>query len=813
MKQKYDVKGMTCSACEIHVNKAVSNVVGVNQVEVSLLTNSMQVTYDDTIVKSIDIMEAVKGAGYEANLAGDQKKVAENEMATKKKEVTVSFVLLGLLMYISMSNMISYPIPSLIKENILLNIGLQVLLLLPITYIHRKYFINGFKMLFRRSPNMDSLIALGAGASIVYSVYSTIQIVLEPSMGMHMLHNIYFESAAMIVVLISFGKYLEFKSKQKTTDAITKLLDLAPKTAILIDGEKTVEIPVEQLQLGDKVLVKANSSIPVDGVIISGESSVDEAMITGESLPVEKEVSSKVIGGTNNLQGSFVFEVSQTVENSTLAKIIALVEEASSSKAPITSIVDQIVRWFVPVVIVIAILTLLVWLALGEPFSFALSNAIAVLVISCPCALGLATPVAIMVSTGVGAKNGILLKSASVLENERNIDVVVLDKTGTITKGKAEVSDVYTNTISEKELIQIVASLEKGSSHILANAFLEKAANDMVALVEVSDFKSLSGLGLQGTINGHVYMVGNHTLMQKQAIDISIYEEQYQALMDAGKTCVFVATDQKLLGVVGIYDAIKDTSVEAIQMLKQMGIKVMMLTGDSKRAALALNKTLQLDSVIAEVLPEDKENEIKRLQSQGHRVLMVGDGINDAPALVRSDVGLAIGAGNDIAIDSADVILMKDDLRDIITSIRLSKQTVRNIKQNLFWAFIYNCIGIPIAAGVFYYAYNLRLDAMLGALAMSLSSVCVVSNALRLRNFKIIHNKEIKKMKKEIQIEGMTCGHCKKRVEDALQNLNETTAIVNLEEKKAVVETAINDDILKSAVENAGYKVVGIKNV
>lgn len=811
MKQKFDVKGMTCSACQLHVNNSVEKVVGVNAVDVNLLTNSMQVSYDDTITNTTNIIQAVKDAGYDAMIAGNQEGIAKNELNTRKKEVIISFILLIIMMYISMSNMISYPTPNFIKENVIVNIVLQILFLMPITYIHRKYYINGFKMLWKRNPNMDSLIALGAGAAIAYSIFVTGQIILDPSMGHHLIHNIYYESAAMIVTLISFGKYLEAKSKQKTTDAITKLLDLAPKTAILLRNGEEKEVPVETLQIKDQVLVKANTTIPMDGTIISGQSSVDEAMITGESLPVEKEMDSHVIGGTYNLQGSFTMEVSKTVEDSTLSKIIALVEEASSSKAPITSMVDKVVRWFVPTVIVISIVTLCTWIALGEPFSFALSNAIAVLVISCPCALGLATPVAIMVATGVGAKHGILLKSAEVLENERNIDVVVLDKTGTITKGKAEVSDIYTHHLERDALIQIVASLEKGSSHVLANAFLEKAVELQVPLLEVDGFHSLSGLGLQGLLNHKKYMVGNHKLMLQEGIDTALFEKEYLELMDNGKTCVFVAEDNQLVGVVGIYDAIKETSYETIKTLKQMNIKVMMLTGDSKRAANALNKKLQLDDVIAEVLPEDKEHEIKKLQDNGSHVLMVGDGINDAPALVRSDVGLAIGAGNDIAIDSADVILMKDDLRDVMTSIKLSKRTVRNIKQNLFWAFIYNCIGIPIAAGVFYYAFNLRLDAMFGSLAMSLSSVCVVSNALRLRNFKVSYE-EVKKMKKEILIEGMMCGNCKKHVEEVLKKISGTTVTVLLDENKAIVETSASDEVLTGAIENAGYKVVGITN-
>ena len=567
------------------------------------------------------------------------------------------------------------------------------------------------------------------------------------------------------------------------------------------------------MKIDDKVLVKANETIPVDGKIIQGVSSVDESMITGESLPVEKEIGNLVIGGTNNLQGSFVYQVTKTVEDSTLAKIIELVEEASSSKAPMTRTIDKVVKYFVPTVIIIALITFIYWLATGNDLNFAVTSAIAVLVISCPCALGLATPVAIMVSTGVGATNGILIKSASVLENENSIDVVVFDKTGTLTQGKAKVSDIYSDSLSEMEVIRIIASLEKGSSHVLAEAFGLKAQELNLKLEDASEFESLSGLGIKGKLDGKEYLVGNLRMMKEKGIDITKYQNQIDDYVARGKTLVFLASENKLVGLVSIFDEIKETSKQAIKRLRKMNIKTIMLTGDLKVTANAINQQLGLDEVIAEVLPQDKENVIKNLQMQGNSVMMVGDGINDAPALVRSDVGVAIGKGNDIAIDAADVILMKDDMRDIVSSIELSKKTILNIKENLFWAFIYNVIGIPIAAGVFYHAFGLRLDAMVGSLCMSLSSVCVVSNALRLKRFKPYYKKENKKMKKEIEIDGMMCQMCKKHVEEALNNLADTTATVNLEAKNAIVETNQDDTILKSVIEKAGYKVVGIKNV
>ncbi|WP_286077915.1 heavy metal translocating P-type ATPase, partial [Thomasclavelia cocleata] len=679
--------------------------------------------------------------------------------------------------------------------------------------IKTEYFINGFKNLIHFDPTMDSLIALGAGAAIVYSIYSVVLTLTGTMMEMHLVHNVYFESAGMIITLISFGKYLEARSKKKTTDAISKLLELAPDVACRINDGKEEIVKISQLMINDKVLVKANETIPVDGKIIQGFSSVDESMITGESLPIEKGVDSLVIGGTNNLQGSFIYQVTKTVEDSTLAKIIELVEEASSSKAPMTRAIDKVVKYFVPTVIIIALLTFGYWMLVGNGLNFAITSAIAVLVISCPCALGLATPVAIMVSTGVGATNGILIKSASVLENENNIDVVVFDKTGTLTQGKARVSDVYSDSLSNEEVIRIIASLEKGSSHVLADAFIQKAKELDVELVEITDFESLSGLGIKGNVLDQDYLVGNLRMIKENKIDFSDYQDQINDYVAKGKTLVFLAKQNKLVGLVSIFDDIKLTSKQAIQRLKEMKIKTVMLTGDLKAAAKAINQQLELDEVIAEVLPQDKESVIKRLQEQGNNVMMVGDGINDAPALVRSDVGVAIGKGNDIAIDAADVILMKDDMRDIVSSIELSKKTILNIKENLFWAFIYNIIGIPIAAGVFYNLFGLRLDAMIGSLCMSLSSVCVVSNALRLKRFKPYYKKENKKVKKEIMIDGMMCAMCKKHVEDALNGLVNTNATVNLEAKKAIVETELDDSVLQGVIEKAGYKVVGIENV
>lgn len=812
MKQKFNVKGMTCSACENHVYNSVCKLPGVDKVEVNLLTNSMNIEFDEKQISDTTIIKAVNDSGYQASLF-DSKLVNEDDLSRLKKKLIYCFGALILLMYVSMSSMFNYPIFSIIKENAYLNISLQIIFLIPILILKKDYFINGFKNLFHLDPTMDSLIALGAGAAIIYSLYSVVLTINGLMMSEHLIHNVYFESAGMIVTLISFGKYLETKSKKKTTDAISKLLELTPDVACRINDGKEEIVKISQLQLNDKVLVKANETIPVDGKVIQGYSSVDESMLTGESLPVEKEEGSLVIGGTNNLQGTFIYEVTKTADDSTLAKIIELVEEASSSKAPMTRTIDKVVKYFVPAVILIALITFICWLAVGESLNFAVTNAIAVLVISCPCALGLATPVAIMVSTGVGATNGILIKSASVLENENSIDVVVFDKTGTLTNGKAQVSDVYSDKLSKQDIIQIIASLEKGSSHVLADAFVLKAEQLNISFKDVDEFESLSGLGVKGKIGNQEYFVGNLRMMERLKIDVSSYHQQIEQYVNEGKTLVFLATSKQLMGLVSIFDDIKETSPAAIKRLQEMNIKTVMLTGDLHSTAMAINARLGLDEVIAEVLPQDKVKIIRKFQNQGKNVMMVGDGINDAPALVSSNVGVAIGKGNDIAIDAADVILMKDDMRDIVSSLELSKRTILNIKENLFWAFIYNVIGIPIAAGLFYYSFGLRLDAMIGSLCMSLSSVCVVSNALRLKRFKPYYKKECKKMKKEIIIEGMMCQMCKKHVEEALASLPDTSVVVNLEKNNAIVETVQDDHILKAAVEKAGYKVVEIKNV
>ena len=618
----------------------------------------------------------------------------------------------------------------------------------------------------------------------------------------------------VILFIISINIVISVIQEKKASNALEALKNMNAPHSLVVRNGKKMKILAKELVPGDIIYLEAGNIIPADiRWIEEHEILVDESILTGESLPVEKEVDSLVIGGTNNLQGSFIYQVTKTVEDSTLAKIIELVEEASSSKAPMTRTIDKVVKYFVPGVILISLITFVGWLIAGMGLNFAITSAIAVLVISCPCALGLATPVAIMVATGVGASNGILIKSAEVLENENTVDVVVFDKTGTLTKGMAQVSDIYSDCLSNSEVIKIIASLEKGSSHVLANAFIEKANLMQLELKETTEFKSLSGLGIQGKIDDQEYLVGNLRMIKEANLDLSNYQEKVDDYLNQGKTLVFLAQKDRVIGLVSIFDDIKETSRQAIERLKEMNIKTVMLTGDLKGTAQAINKKLGLDEVIAEVLPQDKENVIKKLQEDGNHVLMVGDGINDAPALVRSDVGVAIGKGNDIAIDAADVILMKDDIRDIVSSLELSKRTIKNIKENLFWAFIYNVIGIPIAAGVFYLSFGIRLDAMIGSLCMSLSSVCVVSNALRLKRFKPYYLKENKKMKKEIKIEGMMCQHCQKHVSDALNGLSETSAIVDLENNMATVETIQDDQTLTSAVEKAGYKVVGIKNV
>lgn len=749
-KEKFSVVGMTCSSCSAAVERAVGHMDGVSSVNVNLLSNNMTVEYDDSLVEPSAIMSTVNDAGYSASLAGSDAPAKTNEVSQVEDEINemkhraiVSMVFMVLLMYVAMGHMVGLPVPSFLLgvENAAAMALVQFLLTLPVIYVNRRYYQTGFKTLWRRSPNMDSLIAVGSGAAIVYGVFAMFRIGWGLGHGdldlvMRYSHDLYFESAAMILALITLGKFLEARSKGRTSDAIAKLIDLAPKVATVIRNDMEVEVAVADLVEGDIIVIKPGQSIPVDGVIVDGSSAVDESALTGESIPVAKRVGDKVISATINKSGAFRFKATRIGDDTTLAQIIRLVEEASSSKAPIAKLADKISGIFVPVVISIAITAFVVWLLLGYPFEFALTIGIAVLVISCPCALGLATPVAIMVSTGQGALHGILIKSAESLETAHSVDTVVLDKTGTITEGKPQVTDVITgSTLSEAELLAIAASLEKSSEHPLAEAIVTKGMEEEVHFKQVTDFLAAPGKGVQGKIGEKDYLAGNLSFMHDNKIDLGQLESQADDLAEQGKTPMYFANTTEVLGIIAVADVIKPSSKPAIQRLKNLGVDVVMLTGDNKRTAEAIRRELGIERVIAEVLPEDKEREIRTLQEQGKTVAMVGDGVNDAPALARADVGIAIGAGTDVAIESADIVLMKDDLNDVPTTIKLSKATLRNIKQNLFWAFFYNALGIPLAAGLLYPFYGWRLNPMYAAAAMSLSSIFVVSNALRLRRF------------------------------------------------------------------------------
>lgn len=749
-KEKFSVVGMTCSSCSAAVERAVGHMDGVSSVNVNLLSNNMTVEYDDSLVEPSAIMSTVNDAGYSASLAGSDAPAKTNEVSQVEDEINemkhraiVSMVFMVLLMYVAMGHMVGLPVPSFLLgvENAAAMALVQFLLTLPVIYVNRRYYQTGFKTLWRRSPNMDSLIAVGSGAAIVYGVFAMFRIGWGLGHGdldlvMRYSHDLYFESAAMILALITLGKFLEARSKGRTSDAIAKLIDLAPKVATVIRNDMEVEVAVADLVEGDIIVIKPGQSIPVDGVIVDGSSAVDESALTGESIPVAKRVGDKVISATINKSGAFRFKATRIGDDTTLAQIIRLVEEASSSKAPIAKLADKISGIFVPVVISIAITAFVVWLLLGYPFEFALTIGIAVLVISCPCALGLATPVAIMVSTGQGALHGILIKSAESLETAHSVDTVVLDKTGTITEGKPQVTDLITgSTLSEAELLAIAASLEKSSEHPLAEAIVTKGMEEEVHFKQVTDFLAAPGKGVQGKIGEKDYLAGNLSFMHDNKIDLGQLESQADDLAEQGKTPMYFANTTEVLGIIAVADVIKPSSKPAIQRLKNLGVDVVMLTGDNKRTAEAIRRELGIERVIAEVLPEDKEREIRTLQEQGKTVAMVGDGVNDAPALARADVGIAIGAGTDVAIESADIVLMKDDLNDVPTTIKLSKATLRNIKQNLFWAFFYNALGIPLAAGLLYPFYGWRLNPMYAAAAMSLSSIFVVSNALRLRRF------------------------------------------------------------------------------
>lgn len=855
-KEKFDVTGMTCSACSSRVEKCVSRLEGVQEVSVNLLTNSMVVGYDEEKLDEQGIVNAVEKAGYGSSPAGSRKEAGAASAADGKKLTPVqeaqknmkrrligSFVCLIPMMYISMGEMMHHmfglPVPQLFHhifygtENGIAFAFVQFLLLLPIVYLNQSYYRNGIRNLFHRSPNMDTLIAVGSLAAIVYGIAAVFLIGYGLGHGDMALAekysgDLYFESAGMIVTLITLGKYLESRSKGKTSEAIEKLMNLAPKQATVIRDGQEVRIPAEQLQQGNIVLVKPGESIAADGVVIEGTTSIDESAITGESIPVEKQPGDKVVSATMNKAGSIRFRAERVGGDTTISQIVRLVEEASSSKAPIAKLADKIAGVFVPVVMTIAALVFLIWMLAGAGLEFALSTAIAVLVISCPCALGLATPVAIMVGTGKGAENGILIKSGEALEIAHKVDTVVMDKTGTITEGRPVVTDVKVFGMSEQVFLGLAAGMEAGSEHPLAEAVVGYAKEHGIEPVPMQEFSAVFGKGIQAKWQENWYYAGNESFLAEQGIDMQNVRSQIDTYADEGKTPLLFAGNGQLIGILAVADVEKASSLAAIEQFRKMNIDVVMLTGDNKRTAAAIQKRLGIPKVIAEVLPQEKEEQVAKLQKEGHTVAMIGDGINDAPALARADVGIAIGAGTDVAIESADAVLMRSDLLDAVSAIRLSKATIRNIKENLFWAFFYNTIGIPIAAGILYPAFQIKLSPMLGAAAMSLSSVCVVCNALRLKWFRpqkhIVQEeqkqennkqeekkKEETKMVTELTIDGMMCAHCQKHVQDALAAMEGVTAVtVDLETKKAQVTTdkEISMDTFAKVITDAGYTLV-----
>ena len=843
MKQKFEVSGMTCTACSAHVEKAVCRVPGVQKVNVSLMTNSMQVDYDQTQTSPDAIIAAVESGGYGASLpapAGSAGKAAarrgpdpmEEELTGMKRRFSLSMVFLLPLFYIAMGHMMGWPLPGFFHDpgNVFVVAFLQFLLTLPILYLNDKYYKVGFRTLLQGAPNMDSLIAIGSAAAMVYGIAALFQIAWGLGHGdaervSRWSMDLYFESAGMILTLITLGKFLETRSRGKTSQAITRLMDLAPKTAMVLREGTEVELPVEEVRVDDLIVVRPGGRIPVDGVVVEGSSSVDESALTGESLPVEKAPGDPVAAASINKSGSFTFQALRVGEDTTLAQMIRLVEEAASSKAPIAKLADKVAGVFVPAVIGIAVVTAVVWMLLTGSIEQALTAGVAVLVISCPCALGLATPVAIMVGTGKGAENGILIKSAEALETLHTIQTVVLDKTGTLTQGKPRVTGCRAaGTSTEEELLCLAASLEKPSEHPLAEAILLEAQEREIPLCPVEGFTAVSGRGIVGDIQGAHVLAGNRAMLEEAGVSLGDFLPYAEERSAQGETPLYFAKDGALLGVVSVADTPKPTSAQAVAAFKRLGIQVVMLTGDNRRTAEAVGRALGVDQVIAEVLPQDKERHVAALQAEGKRVAMVGDGINDAPALARADVGVAIGAGTDVAIESADIVLMKSDLLDAVTAVELSKKVIRNIKQNLFWAFIYNIIGIPLAAGVWYPLFHLQLSPMFASAAMSLSSVCVVSNALRLKLFKpsyvqkaelpqepgLMIEKEVPTMEKKIVIEGMMCAHCQAHVEKALNALPGVTATVDLAAKTATVTGQAEDSALKAAVEEAGYQVVSI---
>ena len=844
--EQYIVTGMSCAACSARVEKAVSKVPGVTSCSVSLLTNSMGV---EGTASEQEIIKAVADAGYGASKKGEGAAKIQSSSASAgedmlkdrttpalKKRLIASLGFLIVLMYFSMGHMMwGWPVPGFMKDNHVMMGLLQMLLTIAVMVINQKFFISGFKGMIHRAPNMDTLVALGSGASFVYSTYALFAMTDAQMRGdmdavMSYMHDFYFESAAMILALITVGKMLEARSKGKTTDALKGLMKLAPKTAVVIRGEKEVQVSIEQVQKGDCFVVKPGENIPVDGEVIEGNSAVNESALTGESIPVDKAVGDKVSAATVNQSGYLKCRATRVGEDTTLSQIIQMVSDAAATKAPIAKIADRVSGVFVPTVITIAVITIIVWLITGQSIGFALSRGIAVLVISCPCALGLATPVAIMVGNGMGARNGIMFKTAVSLEETGKMQIVALDKTGTITSGEPKVTDIIPAAgVTEDTLLKCAYALENKSEHPLARAILENAKEENAGIEEVTGFQALPGNGLTAILDGHTLYGGNHTFISsKVSVDGDI-QKKAEKLAEAGKTPLFFGNEDRLLGVIAVADVIKEDSPQAIKELQNMGIHVVMLTGDNERTAKAIGQQAGVDEVIAGVLPEGKEQVIRKLKEKG-KVAMVGDGINDAPALTRADMGIAIGAGTDVAIDAADVVLMKSRLSDVPAAIRMSRATLRNIHENLFWAFFYNIIGIPLAAGVWYPLFGWKLNPMFGAAAMSLSSFCVVSNALRLNLFKMYDaskdkklkakkekkrsKKEDKTMKKIMHIEGMMCGHCEAAVKKALEALPQVDeAVVSHETGTAelTLNAEIADDVLKKTVEDKDYTVTSVE--
>ncbi len=840
--EQYNVTGMSCAACSARVEKAVGKVPGVTACSVSLLTNSMGV---EGSAPAEEIIAAVEGAGYGASRKGAEKAsssvgptnpeeaLADHETPLLKKRLWSSLIFLVVLMYFSMGHMMwNWPVPRFLHGNHIAMGLIQLLLTVAVMVINQKFFISGFKSLWHRAPNMDTLVALGASAAFVYSTYALFAMTDAQMRGdaaavMDYMMEFYFESAAMILTLITVGKMLEARSKGKTTDALKSLMKLAPKTAVLERDGKEITVPIEQVQKGDVFLVRPGENIPVDGVVVEGSSAVNESALTGESIPVDKAPGDGVSAATVNQSGFLKCRATRVGEDTTLSQIIQMVSDAAATKAPIAKIADRVSGVFVPAVISIAVVTTLVWLLLGRTVGFALARGISVLVISCPCALGLATPVAIMVGNGMGARNGILFKTAASLEAAGRTEIVALDKTGTITRGEPRVTDVLpAEGLEEAELLRLARALEQRSEHPLAKAVLQRAEEAGIPAAEVTDFQALPGNGLTARLDGAVLSGGNLGFIETRAAVPQDLQAQAEALAGQGKTPLFFSRDGELLGVIAVADVIKEDSPQAVQELRNMGIRVVMLTGDNRRTAEAIGKQAGVDEVVAGVLPDGKESVIRDLKKQG-RVAMVGDGINDAPALTRADTGIAIGAGADVAIDAADVVLMKSRLSDVPAAIRLSRATLRNIHENLFWAFFYNTIGIPLAVGLFI-PFGLTLNPMFGAAAMSLSSFCVVSNALRLNLFDLRdarkdkplktrhskHSEEVTAMEKTMKIEGMMCTHCEARVKKALEALPEVSAADVSHEKGTAVVTLsgqLADEALKKAVEDQDYKVLGIQ--